>query len=126
MPKILYPKLWNVLTSTGAFPIVFFNLFADSSQEFKVNASLSEYKPGLLEELKKYRNDISKRKDIPAYMVFKNVQLEYLVRFHPKSNEDLIAKCHFSQNQVFEFGHDIISIIKKYSDTNDFKVVQHG
>lgn len=105
---------------------VFFNLFADSSLEFKADTSLSENRPGLLEELKKYRNDISKRKDIPAYMVFKNVQLEYLVRYHPKSNEDLIAKCYFSQNQVFEFGHDIITIIKKYSDTSDFKVVQHG
>ena len=84
--------------------------------------AFEDYKPGLETELIEYRKKVFHESNglIQAYEVFKNMQLVKLIKYRPKTLEELKKKIEFSDLQCKRFGKDICRIINKYSDITDY------
>lgn len=80
-------------------------------------------RPGLEEELKEYRTNIYKKTNgkIPAYNVFNNNQLVYLVKYMPKNLKDLKIKGKLREKQIEDYGQAICKIINKYANPDDYR-----
>lgn len=98
-----------------------FDLSITSNVDFKEKA-FDDYKPGLEIELIEYRKKVFHDSNglIQAYEVFKNMQLVKLIKYRPKTIEELRRKVDFSDSQCKKFGKDICKIIIKYSDITDY------
>jgi len=64
--------------------------------------------------LKEYRLLTSREKDIKAYYIFNNAQLEELCRKMPRTPDALLQISGFDQKRVNEYGSGILGIINKY------------
>ncbi len=65
-------------------------------------------------ELKKYRVKKAIEKNVKAYYIFTNKQMEELIEKHPKSKEDILSIKGFGKTKVESFGEDILGIFNKY------------
>ena len=97
-----------------------YDLSKESSISLDLKDSFNDYKPGLEEELKEYRTRTFTSLKIKAYEIFKNNQLVYLIKYRPKDEYDLKNYAKFSDYQIERFGNDILEIIAKYSDVDEY------
>lgn len=65
----------------------------------------------LYEQLKLYRLNKSIEEGIRSYMIYKNTELDDLVRIKPKTKSELLSIKGFGNNKVHKYGGDIIRII---------------
>jgi len=72
------------------------------------------HKIGLKEELLEFRKAKYKEHFIKPYEVFKDVQMDNIIRTKPLTKEELSKNCYLKYDQVNKFGEDIIKIVKKY------------
>lgn len=78
------------------------------------------------EEIRKLRKRKSKELGIEAYKLFKNEQLDLLIKYRPKTLVELNKLNIISKNSSYHVGKEIVDIINKYSmdfNTNVKKVV---
>jgi len=68
----------------------------------------------LLNELKKYRLDKSKEKNIPVYCILNNYTIELISEYIPKSNAELLSIKGIGETKLELYGNDINDITKKY------------
>ena len=99
------------------------NFAADSSEGFEKHRSFDDYLPGLNHELSEFRakkvqgaNGRIKNSD-----VFTNMQLTYVCRYLPKTKMSLEMKCKFKEQQIQDYGDEIIRIVEKYCDLSQFE-----
>lgn len=78
-----------------------------------VEESDIESQTKLHSKLKKYRYKISKEKNVKAYYVFNNNELDLLVSIRPKSKDQYISIQGFGERSFEHYGEDIIGIIKE-------------
>jgi hypothetical protein len=64
--------------------------------------------------LKEYRLQKSREKEIKAYYIYNNAQMEEIIKAQPKSIEDLLKINGFDQVRVKEYGTDILEILEKH------------
>ncbi len=88
-------------------------------KEDQVKENRSERKEEKLEdhlrnELIEFRKVRSKEKNIPAYYVFNNEELERLIEFRPKTLEELKELNIITKIKAIAHGKEIIEIINKY------------
>lgn len=78
---------------------------------------------GLEEELKAYRNKIADESDkkVKSTDILKNLQISAIIRYYPKTTEDLYEQCNLTDEQIQFYGTDILKIVKKYIRTEDFE-----
>ncbi len=69
----------------------------------------------LYKALKEYRLLKSREKEIKAFHIFSNAQLEGLIKSMPKTNDELLKVSGFDKLRVSNYGDEILSIIKKHS-----------
>lgn len=81
-------------------------------------ASIKQNKPistlndnSLYELFLAYRINKSKEENIKVYMVFKNSEIEELIRVRPKNKEELLNIKGFGQKKVYKYGDDILKIL---------------
>lgn len=67
----------------------------------------------LYERLRLYRLNKALEEGIRAYMIFKNTELDELVKLRPIDNNELLNIKGFGQNKVYKYGKDILNIINK-------------
>lgn len=68
----------------------------------------------LLGELKEFRKEKSKKRNIPAYYIFTDAELDNIIKNIPKTVDDLTGL--LSPEKIKYHGDEIIEIIKKYKD----------
>ena len=78
---------------------------------------------GLEEELKAYRSRIADESDktVKSSDVLKNLQIAAIVRYYPKTTTDLYEQCNLTDEQILDYGKDILEIVQKYIRTKDFE-----
>lgn len=111
--KVLIRSLDNIYNDI-------YDLSKTSNVIIDKTSSFDDYKPGLEEELKEYRTRTYKNLNIKPYEVFKNNQMAYLIKFKPKTIEELRRDAKFSPYQCEHFGEAICKIIKKYSCIDEY------
>ena len=84
--------------------------------EEKVNKTdkLSINEEKLQKELKEYRYNMSKKEKSKPYFIFTNESLEQIVNEKPLDINMLMKIKGISKVKCEKYGHDIISIVKKY------------
>lgn len=97
-----------------------FDLSVTSNVIINMEDSFDEYKPGLEDELIEFRTRTYKMLNIKPYEVFKNNQLAYMLKYKPKTVDELHRDVKFSEYQCVQFGEAICKIIRKYTSIKEF------
>ncbi len=79
--------------------------------------------PELYSALKFKRDEISKEKGMPVYIVCSSLSLEQMTSFLPQTLQDLGKISGFGKIKVKQFGNDFIDIIQQYCDLNNLESV---
>ena len=66
-------------------------------------------------ELKQYRYEKSKEESLKPYMVYKNEQIEEIIKKMPKNIGELKSIRGFGYIKCEKYGRDIIKIVEKYN-----------
>ncbi|MCM1369304.1 MAG: DNA helicase RecQ [Candidatus Amulumruptor caecigallinarius] len=69
--------------------------------------------------LKGLRKDISRKHNLPPYVVFLDQSLEAMATMYPISNEELLAIPGVGAGKAHKFGKEFIDVIKTYVKDND-------
>ena len=69
----------------------------------------------IYKELKQYRYMKSKEESLKPYMIYKNEQIEDIIKYMPSSIEQLKLIRGFGDIKCEKYGRDIIKIVEKYS-----------
>lgn len=98
------------------------NLKADSSVGFRTKRLFDDYRPGLEQELKEFRERIARESNnaVTKARVISLQQMLNICRVLPKNNIDLEYKCGFGRSQLELYGESILRIVAKYSDVSGF------
>ncbi len=87
-------------------------------------AASSSGKTAVLDEelmvlLKDLRKSISKKKDIPPFVVFQDPSLEDMATQYPISMDDMANITGVSKGKAIKFGKPFVELIKEYVEEND-------
>ena len=77
--------------------------------------------PDLYHALKDKRNEISKEKNTPIFMICSSQSLEEMTQFLPVTQQDLGKINGFGKIRIRQFGNDFIDIIKEYCEQNNLQ-----
>jgi hypothetical protein len=90
------------------------NAYAGASEK-KVELS----HPALYYQLKKLRDDICSKKNLPIYFVASSKTLEEMTTYLPQTLEELEEISGFGKSKVETYGNDFLAIIRDYSVENN-------
>lgn len=71
--------------------------------------------PALYQQLKKCRDALSARRQLPVYMVASHQTLEDMTRFLPQTKDDLLRIKGMGPARVEKFGEEFLEIIRSYT-----------
>lgn len=94
-----------------------FETSANGSAGAQHNAK--SYDQNLYDILKKLRKDVSKKKNVPPYVVFQEPSLEEMATTYPTTKDELAAINGVGMGKVMKFGGPFIEVISKYVEEND-------
>ncbi|WKN30960.1 DNA helicase RecQ [Porifericola rhodea] len=83
------------------------------------NGGSKSYDQSLFDILKKLRKEVSKKKNVPPYVVFQEPSLEEMATTYPTSKDELAAINGVGMGKVMKFGAPFIEAISKYVEEND-------
>jgi ATP-dependent DNA helicase RecQ len=75
--------------------------------------------PVLYYQLKRLRDDICSKKNLPIYFIASSKTLEEMTTYLPQTLEELEQISGFGKSKVETYGNDFLSIIKEYSLENN-------
>ena len=84
-----------------------------------MNGNTRSYDANLFELLKKLRKEVSKKKDLPPYVIFQEPSLEEMATTYPTTKDELAAINGVGMGKVTKFGKPFMEAIKKYVEEND-------
>lgn len=84
-----------------------------------MNGNSQSYDKNLFDLLKRLRKEVSKKKNVPPYVVFQEPSLEEMATTYPTSKEELAAINGVGMGKVTKFGKPFIEAIQKYVEDND-------
>ena len=70
----------------------------------------------LLTVFKKWRIDLARKNNIPAYFILSNKTLDELCRFKPKNKLELLQITGIGEAKLKDYGNEIIKIIHDYQN----------
>ncbi|MBX7068401.1 MAG: ATP-dependent DNA helicase UvrD2 [Microthrixaceae bacterium] len=70
----------------------------------------------LMDRLKKWRIDIARANDVPAFVIFNDATLSEIARVQPTSNRDLLAVSGIGTVKAQRFGQDVLRIVAEHTD----------
>lgn len=70
---------------------------------------------GLLDELRRWRNDVARQRNVPPYHVLHNAHLQALLEHRPRTAAGLELVPGFGPVRVQEFGADLLAILARYA-----------
>jgi ATP-dependent DNA helicase RecQ len=84
-----------------------------------LNGHHRSYDKSLFELLKKLRKDISKKKNLPPYVIFQEHSLEEMAITYPTTKEELAGINGVGMGKVMKFGMPFLDTISKYVEEHD-------
>ena len=91
------------------------NFYRDSPASSRPSQKLPDDE--LFERLRLWRLNTSRKKRVPAYVVFLNKTLKEIASKRPKNLDSLSKIGHVSKNKLREYGKEIIDIISEAGDS---------
>lgn len=86
----------------------------EKTKETKVSvAQNNEEYLHIEKELKKFRMEMAKKYNLKPFMIFKNADMEELIKKRPQTKEELLQIRGFGQKKVEMFGEQLLEILRK-------------
>ena len=104
---------WHQKKNGFVVPSFSINSFSGSGEQ-----SVTSPHPVLLVQLRKVRDSICSRKDLPIYLVAGSKSLNEMVEFLPQTPEELEQITGFGKKRVETYGNEFLTIIQQYSLDN--------
>ncbi len=92
------------------------NLKVDAGEDSSSSAALD---PNLLSMLKELRKEVSKEKDLPPFVIFKDGSLKDMATQYPINKEELTKISGVSRGKAKRYGEKFIKLIDQYVKEND-------
>lgn len=117
------------LTSSGkkfmknptSFMIVLDNEFNDDDEEESHDCNGSVLDPVLYSILKDLRRKVSKKHQLPPYVIFQDVSLEQMATVYPITFEELQNIQGVGAGKARRYGKEFLTIIKKHCEENEIE-----
>ncbi|WP_114749575.1 DNA helicase RecQ [Pleomorphovibrio marinus] len=94
-----------------------------SMQKVDLGAKKSEgYDANLFERLKNLRFSLSRKLNLPPYLVFSDATLTEMARYYPLDKTSLLAVNGVGQTKAENYGEDFLKVIHQYVEENDIPV----
>ena len=84
-------------------------------------ANFKSYDEKLFTMLKDLRRQISKKKNLPPYVIFQEPSLEEMATTYPRSREELVKVNGVGAGKAMKFGRPFIDLITRYVDENNIE-----
>lgn len=105
-----------------SFKIVEDNEFNDYEEEVNVKSGAScAVDPELYSMLKDLRKKVSKKHDVPPYVIFQDFSLEAMATNYPISIEELQNIPGVGTGKAKRYGNEFIELIKKHVEDNEIE-----
>jgi hypothetical protein len=104
---------WHQKKNGFVVPAFSINSFSGSGEQ-----RVTSLHPALLAQLRKVRDSICSKKDLPVYLVAGSKSLNEMVEFLPQSPEELEQISGFGKKRVETYGHEFLTIIQQYTSDN--------
>jgi hypothetical protein len=101
---------WHQKKNSFVVPSFSINSFSGSGEQ-----RVPSPHPVLLAQLKKVRDSICSKKDLPIYLVAGSKSLNEMVEFLPQTPEELEQITGFGKKRVETYGSEFLTIIQQYS-----------
>ena len=85
------------------------------------HANFKSYDEKLFIMLKDLRRQISKKKNLPPYVIFQEPSLEEMATTYPRSREELIKVNGVGSGKAMKFGRPFIELIARYVEENNIE-----
>ena len=72
----------------------------------------------LYEELKRWRNEVCDKADLPIYIVANQATLKEIATYLPLNKKDLLLLSGFGKAKVDKYGDEILSLVENYCTTH--------
>lgn len=104
---------WQQKKRSFLQPLFSVNVFSGSDE-----ATKSLMHPGLYKRLKKLRDSISTKREMPIYLIAGSKTLEELANYLPQTEDELVRIKGFGKVKVQKFGSEFLEIIRNYCSEN--------
>ncbi len=95
--------------------------YDENEQETKSVGGTSAVDPQLMAMLKDLRKEISRKKDIPPFVIFQDPSLEDMAIQYPITIEELQNIVGVGSGKASRYGKEFIELIKKYVEENEIE-----
>ena len=97
--------------------------YSENDSDNKMNQGLGSggADPTLLKMLKELRKSISKRKEVPPFVVFQDPSLDDMAIQYPFTMDELVNIHGVSNGKAIKFGAEFIKLIKAYVEENNIE-----
>ncbi|MCD8290554.1 MAG: DNA helicase RecQ [Prevotella sp.] len=109
------------LKSPTSFMIVLDNEFNEEEEEENIDGHDTVLDPALYSMLKDLRREISKKHQLPPYVIFQDVSLEQMATVYPITMEELQNIQGVGAGKARRYGKEFISLIKKHCEENNIE-----
>ncbi len=109
------------LKNPTSFMIVLDNEFNEEEEEENIEGHDSVLDPTLYSMLKDLRKEISKKHQLPPYVIFQDVSLEQMATVYPITIEELQNIQGVGAGKARRYGNEFISLIKKHCEENNIE-----
>lgn len=103
------------------FMIVKDNEFSEDDEDDSHNANSAALDPVLYSMLKDLRKKVSKRHQLPPYVIFQDVSMEQMATVYPVTLEELQNIQGVGGGKARRYGKEFVSLIKKHCEENSIE-----
>lgn len=103
------------------FLIVLDNDFSDDEDEESHEGGANVLDPTLYAMLKDLRKSVSKRVNLPPYVIFQDVSIDQMATVYPINMEELQNIQGVGAGKARRYGKEFVDLIKKYCEENDIE-----
>ena len=117
----LTPAGRKFMKKPESFMIVLDNEFNDDDDDDVHDGVSSALDPTLHSMLKDLRKKVSKRVELPPYVIFQDISLEQMATVYPITIEDLQNVQGVGVGKARRYGKEFVALIKKYCEENNIE-----
>lgn len=104
-----------------SFMIVKDNEFSEDDEDDSHDANSAALDPALYSMLKDLRKKVSKRHQLPPYVIFQDVSMEQMATVYPVTLEELQNIQGVGGGKARRYGKEFVSLIKKHCEENSIE-----
>ena len=111
----------NFLTNKASFKIAQDREFVDTDTDPVPKAGGGAADPELFSLLKDLRKDLSKKFNLPPYVIFQETSLEYMSTTYPITIQELASIPGVGEGKAKRYGQDFINLIIRHVEENEIE-----